>query len=138
VQWPWRKQPKEETHTGNLNVSVRPGVPRVIVIRNAAGPFEICFEDDGETGYVYACDRTDVDLIQDAVLIYQNAPKKPTELSVKWCRSKPRVAVSVNGIVQAVAAFDEHRIWCRSGFPPGGMKWTEHPHTWTEDALAGF
>ena len=138
MRWPWQKQPREELHLGDVRLEIRPGTPRLIISRCASRPFEVFFEDDGDTGYIYACTVGDTDPIQDAVLVYQAAPKTPVVLQMKWCRKRPRVAVAVNHMVQAVVAFDEHRIWCRSGFPPGGMKWTEHPHTWSEEALEGF
>jgi hypothetical protein len=139
MQLPWLK-PREETFLGNARVQLRPGRQLTVTSKCPLMPVQVIFEDDGSTAYVYAFEQQGdlVEPIQDAALIYEKDARRSVQLEIKWCGKRPRAAVLLDGVAQAVVAFDVHRIWCRSGYPPPAGAWSEHPREWSPQALEGF
>lgn len=103
--------------------------------------FVAMFEDDGQTGYFYACDSAAPTFILDAMHIYNvkevtNA-SGPYQLDVAWTDDGTKAALFLNKIAHAVIDFSAKRGYCRSNFPPPSPDWARfHPdHAWTEAAL---
>jgi hypothetical protein len=103
------------------------------------------FEDDGETGYFYAMDKSwGIQPIVDALHIYnvesvQNA-QLPCTVQILWSADGQKAALVIDEFPHAVFDFAARRGYCRSGFPPPdpNIRWTTHPHDWDDAALELF
>lgn len=121
-------------------------------------PWTVVFEDEGATGYFYACDRTWMNRdvardfeggILDAMLIYNVASLEKRErlASVQWSRDGMRAVLYVDGSAQALVDFAARESCCRSNFPNflddqrqtgPGQGWRRSSHAWNEEALQKF
>jgi len=101
----------------------------------------VVFEDDGDTGYFYAC-RAPVESGQicDAVHIYDVANvtdrHKQSELKIGWSPPGTHVLLMINDYPHAVFDFENKRGCCRDDFPPPGDGWSGH--AWDEGMLEAF
>jgi hypothetical protein len=100
--------------------------------------FSVVFEDNGETGYLYACDLSrSGDYIVDAMHIYnvENVSDKhlPSEVVIAWSADGSKAGLWINEYAHAVFDFTAKRGYCRTGFPPPGDGWGD-THEWDEDA----
>lgn len=109
------------------------------------GPFSAVFEDDGQTGYFYALDRSaHVQPIQDAVQIYNvvNVTDRamPSTAKVGWSKDNQKVVLLMNGYPHAVFDFEARQGFCRTGFPPAPSNgnWSTSGHAWDEGAIELF
>jgi hypothetical protein len=112
-------------------VESRPGEP----------PFWVVFEDDGETGYLYALDarRGEEDPIFDALHIY-NADDvgdrdRAHQLEFVWSDDERAVALLINGNAHAMVDFAEPRLMCMTAFPPPGAASPVATHEWDATAF---
>ena len=114
-----------------------------------AVPWTAVFEDEGNAGYLYACDRsqeTHEDSILDAMLIYNRTsladPDKERLASVQWSRDGRQCVLYLDGTAQAFIDFAAHLSFCRSDFPnylqEQGDTWRKSSHAWDESALQRF
>jgi hypothetical protein len=109
-----------------------------------APPFVAVFEDDGDTGYFYAVDRSrNKNLILDALHIYNVAQitdrKIPSTVKIVWSMDDKKAALLINGFPHAVFDFNSRRGYCRDGFPPpNGSDWSRGGHHWDDVALQYF
>jgi hypothetical protein len=118
-----------------------------IVIEGAApdGPFVAVFEDDGDTGYFYALDRSaEGNAFQDAVHIYNTADvtdrEAPAVAVIGWSIDNRKVVLLINEYPHAIFDFEEKQGYCRTGFPPPNpdAKWSVGGHSWSESAIQLF
>jgi hypothetical protein len=112
-------------------------------------PWAVVFEDEGDVGYFYACDRsqaTDEARILDAVLIYNvNALKNPQAerlAAIEWSRDGMQAVLYLDGTAQALFDFEARQGYCRSNFPnflsEKADKWRRSSHAWSDEAFERF
>lgn len=123
--------------------SIVVGEPVVVEGRSPLSRDTVVFEDDGETGYLYAVDISrKQNPILDAMQIYNVAQFRvsdgPVVVQLLWSSDGLKAALSINKYVHAVFDFAARRGYCRTGFPPAGPTWTEHDHSWDDSALQLF
>lgn len=125
------------------NTELLVGTPAVI---DGAAPdsfFAAVFEDDGETGYLYALDTSlSGQQIQDALHIYNvsNVSDRhiPSQVKIGWSTDSTKVVLLINGHPHAVFDFSAKRGYCLSGFPPPSANGAWSGHAWSEEALQLF
>jgi len=107
----------------------------------AGSGFAVVFEDDGETGYLYATNE-DANEIFDALHLYNHGRpgqlEAGDELVVVWNGALKRGGVHYHGAFQAVVDFAKQRAMCRNGFPPADARWCRGTHDWDEALLVGL
>jgi hypothetical protein len=117
------------------------------VIEGAApqGPFVAVFEDDGQTGYFYALDRSQGDNpIRDTLHVYNVRNvidrEKPTVVKIGWSVDSKKVVLLINEYAHAIFDFQRKQGFCQSGFPPAtsNSEWSTLGHEWDEAAIALF
>ena len=107
------------------------------------GRAAVVFEDDGETGYFYACVTVNGPVL-DSVHIYNVEAVKdrdrPSEYKIGWSAAGRHAALLINGHPHAVFDFDRRKGWCRTGFPPPNSAgvWSPDGHEWDEACLGHF
>lgn len=110
------------------------GSPEVLEGPSPTSPFQIVFEDDGDTGYLYAVRLNDDGSIKilDAVHLYTvstvaNA-EQPVEVKLVWNDAGRLGAVLIEDHCHAVFDFDEGRGHSIDEFPdpPDDGDWTRH------------
>jgi hypothetical protein len=114
-----------------------------------AVPWTAVFEDEGESGYLYACDRSFESLedsILDAMLIYNRTslpnPEAERLASLQWSRDGQQCVLYLDGTAQAFIDFATRTSFCRSNFPnfqqEQGDPWRKSSHAWDDAALQHF
>jgi hypothetical protein len=116
----------------------------------------VVFEDEGNAGYFYACDRsrsTQEESILDAMLIYSVSaletsdaelarPEAQRIATVEWSRDGLQAVLYLDGAAQALFDFDAHCGYCRMDFPNflagRGDTWRRSSHAWSETAVRQF
>lgn len=105
------------------------------------GSNSVVFEDDGETGYLYACSSEFEGNIMDAVHIYNvkqvTDRDKPSKVQIAWSPDGQMAALVINKYVHAVVDFAAKRTCCRTGFPSTSRAFS-HDHAWDESVLRDF
>src|SRR5262245_64626289 len=87
-------------------------------------PYAVIFEDDGETGYFYACTvgKKGAPNILDAVHIYNVKDvidkDEPSEIKIGWSLNGLQAILLINDHPLAVFDFENQFGFCRTGFPP--------------------
>ncbi|RAK66631.1 DUF2251 domain-containing protein [Hymenobacter edaphi] len=100
-----------------------PGADNYLLSSVAAhGGYEMMFEDDGTTGYVYAIGNKPGPELLDALHIY-NVPDvadrhRPVAASLIWNEAEDAAAFVLNGYCHALYDFRQQVGFCRTGFPP--------------------
>lgn len=89
----------------------------------------VIFEDNCDTGYFYAIDRSDNGLkILDGLHIYNVAnvtdKHKPSTVKILWTNDLTKAFLSINNCYHALFDFQNHAGYCRSGFPEANSLWT--------------
>ncbi len=109
------------------------------------GPFAVMFEDDGDTGYLYALDASmSDDPIQDAVHIYNvkdvTDREQPSVIMIGWSLDSKKAVLLINDYPHAIFDFEASRGYCRTGFPPASQNknWSMDGHSWNEAAIGLF
>ena len=123
-------------HRATEDVELQIGEKRVIEAPAPEAPFVVAFEDDGETGYFYACEKGAPTYIQDALHIYNVAQSKhmaPMGLDIFWSSDHQVAALFIERVAHAVFDFGGKRGWCRSNFPQPTPDW--NGHEWDETCL---
>src|SRR5215510_3958853 len=100
-----------------------PGADTWIASDSATSSFSGVFEDDGETGYFYAIDRSrEEGSILDAVHIYDVSTvtdrDRESELEVSWSSDGLKAGLLINQTLHALIDFASSRAYCRNNFPP--------------------
>lgn len=103
----------------------RPGTKVWIASDSATSSYSGVFEDDGETGYFYACDRDNPTApILDGVHIYDVDRIVDRDRSVDsaaevfWSTDGLKAGLLINEYLHAVIDFVHRKAYCRSNFPP--------------------
>jgi len=116
---------------------------------STAVPWTAVFEDEGQAGYLYACDRsreTQEQSILDAMLIYHRSslPRAGDErlASIQWSRDGQQCVLYLDGTAQALIDFAARTSFCRSNFPnfldEQDDTWRKSTHAWDDAALQRF
>lgn len=88
----------------------------------------VVFEDNEETGYFYAVERTDGISILDALHIYDVAnvidKNKPSNIKILWTKDEMKAVLSINNYYHAIFDFKDRAGYCRNGFPNSQGNWT--------------
>ncbi len=91
-----------------------------------AASFRIVFEDDGETGYLYAYDRAgEAQHVLDAVMVYAG-PDMPTTsvaLSMRWSDDGLKGGLWMAERLSAVVDFEARHAYTRTNFPESAGVW---------------
>ena len=127
------------TVTVGARFELRVGEPTVVQSSSPSMPFGVAFEDDGETGYLYALEYNMAEQpIQDAVHIYNVAGVTdraiPSTVEIVWSSDGQKAGLILNSYHHAIIDFGVRRIVCRSGFPAPWHEWTGHD--WDESFIA--
>ena len=89
----------------------------------------VIFEDNGETGYLYAIERRNGEELKvlDAVNIYDVArvtdKNIPSEVKIFWTDDFGKVGLVINGYCHAIIDFSNKVGLCRTGFPHSSQNW---------------
>lgn len=114
------------------------------VIDGAApeGPNAAVFEDDGQTGYFYAIERSQEQItIRDALHVYNVDAVTDREnrsvAKIAWSTDNKRVVLLINDYPQAIFDFHQKRGFCRLGFPPAKAEgqWSSGGHEWDGNVI---
>lgn len=117
------------------------GEKSVFEAKSPSQTFVVAFEDDGETGYFYACDSALETFIADALHIYNVAEvadkSQIYEISMMWSSDGQKAGLFINRRPQALFDFGAHRGYCRSNFPAPSPEWAvfHADHSWDERAF---
>ena len=119
------------------------GTKEVLDSKSRKSNFAVVFEDDGDTGYLYALDTTRKDEpILDAVSIYdvKNVTDRdePSKFVLVWSPDGLKAALFINDYPHAVFDFAAKRGYCRRNFPDPDKNWTKYSHEWNDSALGFF
>jgi hypothetical protein len=101
----------------------------------------VYFEDNEETGYFYAVDRSAGGVeILDALHIYDVANvvdrQIPSTLKILWTEDESKAFLSINGYYHAVFDFKNRAGYCRNGFPETRRNWAKvKERTLTDELL---
>jgi hypothetical protein len=102
----------------------------------------VVFEDDGETGYFYALDKSPPgERIVDAHHVYNVDSVldryAPSVLRIAWSTDGREAALFVTGGCAAALDCVAQKGWCCSGFPPATGDWSKDGHGW-DDRVSKF
>ena len=123
----------------------QPGDNSFVAEDSPNGQFSAVFEDESDTGYLYAVDIPKTDhIILDAVHIYNvaNVADKdhPSTLEIVWSEDGLKCALLINGFAHAAFDFAAKRGFCRTNFPNlpdyEERPWSRSNHTWSDDAVS--
>ena len=88
----------------------------------------VVFEDNCETGYFYAVDRSNNLKVLDGLHIYDVAnvkdKHKTSTLKILWTEDQSKAFLSINNFYHAVFDFKNKAGYCRNGFPETNNFWT--------------
>ncbi len=124
------------------------GTPNAIESESPLGNAAVVFEDDGETGYLYAIDRSTKprDLagnrtyrVVDAIHVYNvhESESKPVMAELLWSANGKCAALRLGTEILAVVDFIEKRGWSRTGFgvPSESSGGWHADHSWDGNAV---
>jgi hypothetical protein len=103
--------------------------------------YSAIFEDNGETGYFYAYERTQPEgTILDALHIYdvRNVVDReiPSRAEIRWSRDGLKAALLLNNYPHAVIDFAARRAYCRNNYPRTTGPWSDRPRApWSDDLM---
>lgn len=109
-----------------------------------SGNNAIIFEDNGETGYLYAIERKTGEelIILDAVNIYDVARVTdkhiPSEVKIFWTDDFDKVGLVINDYCHAIMDFKNKIGLCRTGFPHASQTWPNGRVTLTDQDVDSF
>src|SRR4051812_21165418 len=117
--------------------TLKVGEAAVLKGPSPGGRYLVTFEDDGETGYFFALDTTQVaNPICDALHIYNALAvadrDQPAVFQIAWSQDGLKACLIINDDPHAVFDFEAKRGYCRTGFPPAEPKWTNFSHDWDD------
>jgi hypothetical protein len=118
-----------------------PGTETWYASDSPTNSFSAIFEDDQDTGYLYAYDRANSEKpILDAVHVYNVAAVKDKNVEsaaeILWSTDGLKAALLINRYPHAVINFTECCSYCRTGFPPPPNGWKRG--TWDEKLMNLF
>lgn len=93
----------------------------------AENNYAVIFEDNEETGYFYAVNRSKNIEILDALHIYDvvnvSDKAKPSTIKILWTEDMNKAILSINNYYHAIFDFKNKAGYCRNGFPNTNRKW---------------
>lgn len=105
----------------------------------------VVFEDDTETGYFYAVERTGEKegmLILDSLHIYNvdeiAGEERQAVIKIIWSTDWEKCALIINNYCHAVFDFEAHGGYSRNEFPPPNDFWTKGDRQLTDERIAAF
>ena len=110
----------------SVSVHVAPGSETWLALDAPGSTLGVVFEDDGDTGYFYACDRArEDDPILDAVQIYvaSDMPAASIRLQVRWSSDEMKAGLWMNDHLCGVVDFAARCAYSQANFPPPGASW---------------
>jgi len=117
-----------------------PGMKARYASDSPTAQFSAVFEDDGDTGYFYAHDRSHGGRILDAVQIcnVSSVVDKDRESSAEivWSRDGLKAVLLINDYPHAITDFLARRSYCRTEFPSPPPDWNRGP--WNEELVELF
>ncbi|GAA4001085.1 DUF2251 domain-containing protein [Hymenobacter fastidiosus] len=88
----------------------------------ATNEFQVMFEDDGTTGYLYALREAAELVLLDALHIYNVADvtdrETPVTAQIFWDEAQTTAVLLVGGYCHALYDFQRQVGFCRTAFPP--------------------
>jgi len=119
------------------------GSPNLISSDSINSTYAVVFEDDGETGYFYALDRSLGDKsVLDALHVYDVKSvidlAKESRFIITWSPDGMKVLLSINENPHAAFNFQERRGYCRNNYPSPNPEFTNHEHEWSDEVLKYF
>ena len=129
----------------------QPGKPNAIESESPSKHAAVVFEDDGESGYFYAIDRSvtkrtaagnrTYDIV-DTLHAYNVSNMQAASIvaEIVWTTDGTKAALKLAGKIYAAFDFSNQQGWCLSGFPPPSNQpghWTKQ-HTWDDVVLDLF
>ncbi len=107
--------------------------------------FAVMFEDDTESGYFYAAEKSretqDIRIL-DMLHIYDvesiAEPERSAVLSVIWSTDWMKCALVINSYCHAVFDFGNHGGYNRHEFPPPNAIWTQGDRKLTDKMISAF
>ena len=111
----------------SISVHVKPGTETWLALDSRASTFSVVFEDDGDTGYLYAYDRSrEDDPILDAVQVYVAATISTASipLRLRWSRDGLKAGLWMSDHLYAVVDFESRCAYSRANFPPPDGPWS--------------
>ena len=124
-----------------MGQNFRPGVETLYASDALSSRFSAVFEDDGDTGYFYAYDRSVVEApILDAVQIYDADAVVDRDVQstveIAWSTDGLKAALIINDCPRAVINFSERCSYCRTEFPPASAPWRHA--AWSDAVMKWF
>ncbi len=110
--------------------------------RSPDGRYSVVFEDDGDTGFLYALDysKSEKNPIQEAMSIYDvksvTDREKPSEVVLVWTSDSRQAALFINSYPHAVFDFGTKRGYSRRNFPKPGKWGTDFK--WDDSVVDAF
>jgi len=120
-----------------------PGTATMVASTSRVGATAVFFEDDGDTGYFYACAGPS-GVICDALQVYTVAGirrrARVSVVQIGWSPSGRQAVLILDGQAQAVFDFERKKGWCRKAFPGalGNGTWSADGHEWEDSCLGYF
>ena len=121
-----------------------PGDETWLASDSPSSQYSAIFEDDGETGYFYAYERTEPEgTVLDSVHIYnvRNVVDReiPSVARILWSKDGLKAALLLNDHPHAVINFAARRAYSRSNFPRTTGPWSDRERApWSEDLMQLF
>jgi hypothetical protein len=118
------------------------GKPEAFETRSPDGRYSVVFEDDGDTGFLYALDysKKEENPIQEAMSIYDvknvTDRSRPSEVVLVWTADSRKAALFINSYPHAVFDFEKKRGYSRRNFPKPGKWGTDFK--WEDSAVDAF
>ena len=127
----------------NIGEAIRVGDETFVASDSPAAEYSVVFEDDGDTGYLYALDTSlSESRILDALHIYNVAnvvdKDKPSLVQIEWSEDGLKAALWINGYTHAVFDFAQKRGYCRTNSLSPNRKWTSFSKEWSDAVLESF
>jgi hypothetical protein len=114
-----------------MNERFKPGVETWCASDSDTSSFSVVFEDDGDTGYVYAWDRSNEQPVLDAVHLYDAKTvvdrDSDSAVTVVWSGDGLKALLLLNDWPQALIDFASRCTFCRTDWPPPPRGWGRAP-----------
>jgi hypothetical protein len=118
----------------------KPGVETWYASDSATSSFSVVFEDDGDTGYVYAWDRSSEQPVLDAVHLYNAMAvvgrNRDSMVEVEWSDNGVKALVRLNDWPLALIDFASRCTFSRTDWPSPPTGWGRRP--WDDDLIDAF
>lgn len=128
---------------GDQQTTLQVGQRTVLESIGPRPPWGAVFEDDGQTGWFYALDRSKAarHRVLDALRVYDVATVRDRTSSypaaIRWSKNGQKAGLFIEGNAHAVFDFGQRRGYGRTNSPPTSP-WSPAGHAWSDSALLGF